>query len=199
MLRLSSYFVLFFFFGSCGRIYWDNTISSYASDYDYRYQTYKNIEHRKLNWSDFPGRIDPKSRAGAAIFWDICYTLDSMYIYSNPGEDSENWVHANINVFAGVGSLSWIDTLFKKSGQLINHEQRHYDIAKIYAEKFRKIIPSLPPFSRFNCVNRIDSAKAIVKKECMLLQAQYDSETEHGIQRAMQEKWDKKIDILLKK
>ena len=185
-------------FNSCERIYWtSDSMTWIPNSSDLKKQTFKNVENRKLNWDDFPGQADHNSRAGAVLMWDICYTYDSVYTYAEQGESSEIWVHANIKVFAGIGSLSWVDSLYRSSRYLLNHEQRHYDIAKFYAEKFRKIIPSLKPLPRFNWLGKLDSVKKIVFMECKIIQQKYDASTKHGTEFIFQEKWNKRVDSLL--
>lgn len=197
LIRYIFYFLLIILLNNCKWLSWTSDSISWTPDhYVNKSQTYKNVENRKLNWNDFPGEPDNNSRAGAAILWDICYTYDSVYTYAASGQISEGLVGANIKVFAGIGSLSWVDPIARNS-YVLNHEQKHYDIAKAYAAKFRKIVPSLKPFPRFNWLGKMDSVRNLIRLNCLSIQKKYDKDTKHGADELYQEKWNKRVDSLL--
>jgi predicted secreted Zn-dependent protease len=79
----------------------------------------------------------------------------------------------------------------------LDHEQRHFDIAKIVAAHFKqKIIAiNLPPDNYDGEIN-VEYLETL--RELHRMQMQYDKETRHGSNRHSQEQWGEKIDRELK-
>lgn len=83
----------------------------------------------------------------------------------------------------------------KETNYLLNHEQRHFDIAEVYARKTRKEISQVKYFSGYK-----DSAVYIYRKfhnEYRQCQFDYDLATSHSLNEQIQKQWDIKIDSLL--
>ncbi|MGZ3752321.1 MAG: hypothetical protein ACXVAU_13655, partial [Mucilaginibacter sp.] len=74
---------------------------------------------------------------------------------------------------------------------------RHFDIAKIVAERFKRKISSinLPPDNYDGDIN-VEYLETL--RELHRMQVQYDKETRHGSDRYGQRQWDEKIDSELK-
>ncbi len=84
------------------------------------------------------------------------------------------------------------------SDYALNHEQRHFDIAKIAAEHFkRKLASEQLPVDNYDGFINYDYLDAY--REMDKLQEQYDKETDHGANHAAQEGWDRKIDEELRR
>jgi len=139
---------------------------------------------RPIAWSDF------QSKTG-----DNKYEAE---VYPTIGYDEHtDVVKGTINLQLVIKvclpkSACWV----KEGGRndyALNHEQRHFDIAKIASEHFKQKIKAekLPVdnFDGFINVAYLDSYR-----EMSALQKQYDAETGHGTNRAEQEHWNEKID-----
>lgn len=89
----------------------------------------------------------------------------------------------------------WLGVPYKDN-YILNHEQRHFDVAKIVTEQFKKQIDQarLNPDNYEAVINMqyLDSYRDMNK-----LQKDYDAETSHGLNRTAQHHWNKRIDNLL--
>jgi len=143
----------------------------------------------KLNSSDFKGiilnEIDDKA---ASSMLSIEYKIVSTSIWTgkiklkiSPTFDS---------------SLSWIKPE-NISENLLNHEQKHFDIAKIFSEKIQSLVNNkIKGTKDFN-----DSFQKIydeIYDEYYEFQKKYDAETKHGTDIKAQENYDALISELLK-
>ena len=149
-------------------------------------QTSKKFAQDTLIWSperlltkeDFKGKKSSKAAAG---------TSSGLFIHS---EDKEGTL------------MFYVEALFYKSKSFfmkeespyaLKHEQLHFDIAELYARKLRqKIIQR--DFKKTNNLREVihkifEKAFEDSEKE----QANYDRDTEHGINSAKQQVWSEKI------
>lgn len=74
------------------------------------------------------------------------------------------------------------------------HEQKHFDITELYARKIRRMFHE--EVNRGNLA-RIDNMLDKYFREWEQCQDQYDRETEHSLDTAMQAKWNHKIQRML--
>ncbi len=145
--------------------------------------------NRPLTWDDFQSKI-PDSRFDAEMFATIGY-------------DERNTVSdgiVNVRLLIKVclpKSAGWAKEGSRNSYSL-NHEQRHFDIAKIAAEGFKQKIlkENLPPGNYDGLIN-VDYLDSY--REMTDMQKLYDRETRHGSDAAAQERWNAYIDKELKK
>jgi len=89
---------------------------------------------------------------------------------------------------------SWVKS-DEKSDDLLRHEQGHFDIAEVYARKFRK---KLKEEGKEICKSKdpkteIDNRFNDIEEEWGATADKYDSETKHGADRDKQKEWDEKI------
>lgn len=141
-----------------------------------------------LQWSDF--RAQPRgSRFAAAVFPSFSYEGESKTI--------NGVVHLTITVKVFVvRDASWVRAGRDDYG--LNHEQRHFDIVKIVAERFKqKIKPSALTVEDYNSIIQNEFLESW--REMTRMQEQYDSETGHGTNLASQETWNQRIDEDLRK
>lgn len=83
----------------------------------------------KLSFDDFLGKIDDSSAAAAASAINIEYKIISQSIWTGK-------IKIRINAVFDR-DRSWSKPEFENS-QLLAHEQGHFDIAQIFAEKLQK-------------------------------------------------------------
>lgn len=142
---------------------------------------------RPLKWSDF--KDSPKSNGfGAEVF--------AGFGFDQYSKIENGVVHVSVltKVFVPK-SASWVrpDNL---NSYALNHEQRHFDIAKIIAERFKQQILeanlTLDNYEGFLGPHYLETLRAMNR-----MQEQYDRESRHGMDKIKQEAWNNKIDAEL--
>jgi len=138
-------------------------------------------ENRKLEWSDFQSFTRPNaSQAAATTYCGISYLLNSS---TRQFTDEQ----VKIESFF-IPSKSWAHQEHKTDNVLM-HEQSHFDIAELFARRFRKIIS-----------NKSLDAKSLQKYYEMIYddykdyQQDYETVTNHGRIRDKQLEYSRKID-----
>ncbi len=143
---------------------------------------------RPLTWDDFKSPV-PISKYDAEAFPGFGY--------------EEHAVVANgiikINLVMKVylpKSASWVKN-DSRTDYALNHEQRHFDIVKIIAERFKnKVSSENLPVNNFEGPVNEDYLESY--REMNSLQKQYDKETNHGADQTAQQRWNERIDRELK-
>ncbi len=144
--------------------------------------------NRPLTWDDFHGRV-PQSRFDAEVFATIGY------------DEKTTVINGVINLELDIKVCIPKNDCWVKAGMqndyALNHEQRHFDIARIAAEYFKQRIKAENlPVSNYDGPINVDYLDAY--REMDSLQKQYDVETNHGGNHAAQERWNERIDKELK-
>jgi hypothetical protein len=138
---------------------------------------------RPLKWSDFTGR--PRfGNFAASIFASIAYEGDSRI------EDGKVHVDIVLKTYM-LKSSSWVRGANNSYG--LNHEQRHFDIAKLIMERLRNKLEGLD-LQAHNYDRSVSFHYLEAYREMNRMQEQYDRETAHGMNRSAQEKWNRLID-----
>jgi hypothetical protein len=144
---------------------------------------------RPLTWNDFQSKI-PNSRYDAEIYPSIGY--DERNTVNNGIVN----VHLTMKVCLPK-SACWVKE-GSRNAYALNHEQRHFDIAKIAAERFKqKISGEQLPAGNFDGPINVDYLESYRKMTNM--QKLYDEETRHGSNLSTQERWNGYIDKELRK
>ncbi|AKD05826.1 hypothetical protein PKOR_19130 [Pontibacter korlensis] len=139
---------------------------------------------RPLNWDDFVGSPSKPSKYAAAIFPSFSYEGRTEVV------DGILHLYLDMKVYM-LQSSSWVRP-GSKDGYSLNHEQKHFDLAKLVAERFKqKITPDILTVADYNSIIQYHYIESF--REMNQLQEQYDAETQHGLNQAAQEKWNKKI------
>ncbi|MBC5994131.1 hypothetical protein H8S84_14885 [Pontibacter sp. SD6] len=144
---------------------------------------------RPLNWGDFIASPTKESKYAAAVF--------SGFAYEGDNEVKDGVIHLNLKmkVFV-VKSASWAKAA-ARDAYTLNHEQRHFDIVKLVAERFKqKLHPDSLTLADYNSIMQYKYIESY--REMNRLQEQYDSETKHGTDTAAQQRWNQKIDAELR-
>lgn len=144
---------------------------------------------RPLVWTDFTGQPRPKGgRYAAAVFPSFAYQGRPRVVNGVVELDM------TLKVFV-VRSSSWVDP-GQQTAEHLNHEQRHFDIVRLVAERFRrKATPDSLTVEDYNSILQLQYLKSFT--EMNHLQEQYDAET-HGNPLA-QERWNRRIDEELRR
>lgn len=148
------------------------------------YYSYK----RPLTWADFQSKV-PVSRYEAEVFPTIGY--------DEHVEIENGIIIMRLAIKACLPkSASWAKE-GSRNDYTLNHEQRHFDIAKIAAERFKQKIKARK-LTTDNYDGPINEEYLDAYREMSNLQKQYDDETHHGTDPAEQQKWNGMIDRELK-
>ena len=141
-------------------------------------------KNKKVRWSDFQGKPDMSSNAGAVTA--------SGYAYKASMAIDQYELNININIYTYfVRSLSWKKDFINDDYHLM-HEQHHFDITMLGARKFAdKLLKA--KFTSANYKYLIGKIFDDCYEENVALQEQYDRETNHSILRTEQYAWNDKI------
>lgn len=140
---------------------------------------------KPLTWDVFQAKPPTSSIYAASIFPGFGYEGKSSVV------NGFIEVQVTMKVYA-LPDGSWVKDEARNSYNL-NHEQRHFDLAKIIAERFKKKIKSQPlTLEDFDSVLRYEYIESY--REMNEIQKRYDNETSHGINQGMQDSWNRKID-----
>ena len=140
---------------------------------------------RLLAWKDFKSKPDVSSRFAAEIFTFFSFEEKSEI------ENSVLNVGLRLKIYV-VKGFSWVKD-FARNSHTLNHEQRHFDMVKIAAERFKKKISSESlTVDNYQGILSVEYLESL--REMNRLQEQYDDETKHGTNLAVQNKWDRKIE-----
>ncbi|TPE43399.1 hypothetical protein FJM65_13770 [Pontibacter mangrovi] len=139
---------------------------------------------RPLNWNDFTGSPAKPSKYAAAVFPGFAYGGRSEVV------NGELQIILDLKVYV-LQSSSWVKP-DSRDNYSLNHEQKHFDIAKLVAERFKqKITPAILSVQDYNSIIQYHWIESY--REMNQLQEQYDNETQHGLNKVAQEQWNKKI------
>lgn len=140
--------------------------------------------HRPLQWEDFKAK--PRSgRYGASIFPSFSYKGDSKMV------DGYIQLQLQLKVYT-LQHSSWVKK-GSKDAYSLNHEQKHFDIVKLVAERFKQKVREMP-LEVADYGGRIGYQYLEFFREMNRLQEAYDTETAHGLNKAEQERWNRKIE-----
>jgi len=142
---------------------------------------------RPLSWDDFQSKIG-SSKYDAEVFPTIGYEEQTEVVKGSVV------IHIAMKVSLPK-SACWV----KSGGQnryALNHEQRHFDIAKIAAIHFeQKLNAAHLPVNNYDGLINVDYLDAY--REMNDMQKKYDDETRHGSDEPAQQKWNELIDAEL--
>lgn len=139
---------------------------------------------RKLDWNDFKGRIRDSSPSIANTYTGFRYNATAF-----KKNDSIS-VHLILQIYFDRRG-SWVRQNLK-SDYALSHEQLHFDIAKLIADQFRDTLLR----SQFS-PDYYDSEIYLLFwdywRKMTDMEQQFDAETNHGINRNSETRWQEKI------
>ncbi len=142
-------------------------------------------ENTVLTWDDFKGK--PNVSSSFKTLTESVVTVDIKSKGNEAIVTIQNYFDKN---------MSW--TKDKNNDNLLSHEQGHFNIAEIWTRKFRQKLKNktyqITTFQR-----GLNSMHSEIHKESRAMQVEYDKETEHSVNEANQQKWNKKITSELQK
>ncbi|WP_100335487.1 hypothetical protein [Hymenobacter chitinivorans] len=142
---------------------------------------------RPLTWADFTAAPRPGPHA-AAVFPSFAYAGQPRVV------NGVLQLDMRLKVFV-VRSSSWVSAAARGAYDL-NHEQRHFDLVKLVAERFkRRLTPTRMTLKDYDSILQYEYLMAF--QEMNRVQEQYDAETQHGLNEAAQESWNQRIEAEL--
>jgi hypothetical protein len=164
-------------------IKWSNTANSKKNDSIF-YNT-----SQKLTWENFKLNTTDKSDAAALTTSGFGYDA-GLSMVGKKGTFT-------ITVYCYfLQSKSWYKT-GHKNDYVLNHEQKHFDIAYYGACLFMKKLKEAK-FTTANYSSLLDSIYNDAYAAMNSMQDEYDDETDNGRNKIKQEEWNKKIEIKTK-
>ena len=146
-------------------------------------------EDKKLMWSNFKRKTNNRHRKNV-VAYTHCGWVYSVLKSSNPKSAVKVTIETIFNE-----DKSWKNDK-KTSDYILNHEQKHFDIAEIYARKIRKeIIEKIKTTKDFDTY--FQKMYNRVLKDYKNFQALYDGVTEHGMNKEKQAEYDTFVSIEL--
>ena len=140
--------------------------------------------NRPLTWKDFLGAPAVLSRWAAQVFTSF-------------GFEARSTVNNRI-LELRVRTKVWIDKTISwartdsKNDYVLDHEQLHFDITRLTSERFKRHLQTME-LSVEDYSSEIQYQYIEFFRLHSQLQQQYDEETSHGINRAAQAQWVKKV------
>ncbi|MCV6628708.1 MAG: hypothetical protein OIF50_02500 [Flavobacteriaceae bacterium] len=146
-------------------------------------------KEQKLLWKNYCAHPNHKARAVALTSCGITYEFEA---YMDPRFDF-------VTVDSKIKASFYPEKSWVKKGQaseaILEHEQLHFDLTEIYADKFRRIVAGTQ-FSS-NVKEEMQSIFLSIKKELDSVQTFYDLETNFSRNRINQELWERKVTLWL--
>jgi hypothetical protein len=159
-------------------IFVEDTITHFDSD------TIAYHSKRPLVWKDFLGAPSILSRWAAQIFTSFGFEARSTV--------SNRVLELRVKTKVWMDkTISWVRP-DSKNDYVLDHEQLHFDITRLTAERFKRHLRTMQ-FSVEDYSSEIQYQYIEFFRTHTQLQQQYDQETEHGLNRATQAQWVKKV------
>jgi hypothetical protein len=139
---------------------------------------------RPLIWDDF--RAKPRLGSYSAVVFP-------SFSYEGRTEVVKGFVHLHLTMKVYVLKHSSYVKKTALDEYSLNHEQRHFDLVKLVAERFKqKIRPNNLSVEDYNSIIQYQYIESF--REMNRLQEQYDQETRNGIDQMAQQRWNHLID-----
>lgn len=137
-------------------------------------------ENKNITWSDFQANPDPANKYFALTNSGLSYG------YHSTTRDGK--LTLNFTVFSYFDkSESW-GKVGKQTPELLAHEQLHFDITELHARKLKKVFDNFP-FTK-NYKIEIDGLTNTILQASHNMQAKYDTETDHSVNKEKQKAWE---------
>lgn len=139
-------------------------------------------EDKKLSWSNFKSNIN-RQRGNNVVAYTNCGWVYSVVKSTNP----KSPVKIKVETFFNEDK-SWKDVK-QINDYVLNHEQKHFDIAEVFARKLRKeVADNIQTSGDYN--KKFQGIYNRILKEYTEFQMSYDKETEHGMNKDRQAEYN---------
>jgi hypothetical protein len=172
--------------GRLMRLFLITALICFLATSTYGQQNIRWTDSQLLSWDDFTGPVNDTSKYDAESFAEIRYN----YKFYGP-DDFEFEVYASFDK-----NSSW-SRRHKQCESLLKHEQMHFNIAQLFAEKIQNEFENYTYTTSFD--NQIVDLFNQKKAEYQAMQLLYDEETNHSLNKAKQKEWEELITSELRK
>jgi hypothetical protein len=139
---------------------------------------------RKLNWKDFKGGAQFGSRWAAQVF--------TSFGFEYRAKVNNRVVELRIRTAVWLDkTMSWVRP-DAKTDYTLAHEQLHFDITKLIAERFKRKVANMT-FTVEDFKSEIQHQYLEFYRQLNEVQTQYDGETNHGLDTDNQARWIEKV------
>lgn len=146
--------------------------------------------NRLLTWADFQAQPRRTSHYAAEVF--------TSFAYEGRSSVKEGVITVSLTAKAYMLKNSSWARADAKNAYALNHEQRHFDITRIIAERFKqRVQPDSLTLDDYNSIIQYQFLESF--REMNRMQEQYDAETAHSTNQLAQERWNRKIDAELRR
>lgn len=145
---------------------------------------------RKLQWEDFQGKPNENKYAAALTSYKIEILPSKVIVDENNNIKNFNQLTVKANFYK---NHSWA---VEKNDYLLQHEQLHFDIAEVFAQKMRAEFKKL----QANNIANFDTYYNVYKQlwaVCRQMQRTFDKESNHSINTEQNNLWVEKINAIL--
>jgi len=141
--------------------------------------------NRRLTWQDFQGKVPADAKWGAM-------TASGFSFNSEMEDDGNNHLIISIGVYTFFTKHDSWKKPDINSAYHLEHEQHHFDITRLFAQKFADEIKNAH-FTKSNYRKLLYSIFDKVYEESVAYQHLYDNETKNSIAVQKQKEWNEKI------
>lgn len=142
-------------------------------------------EDRKLNWGNFKSKIN-NQRGTNVVAYTNCGWVYSVVKSSDPKAPVKIEIETVFNE-----DKSWKDEK-RINDYVLGHEQKHFDIAEVFARKLRKeVTEKIKTSGDFN--KYFQGIYNRILKDYRNFQASYDRDTKHGMDEVQQAEYNRII------
>lgn len=148
-------------------------------------------EHRKLIWTDFKGEPDVNSNAAAVTASGISfsYSISKSSVSGVTGFDTKVFAHF-------YPEESWCKPKLIDN-YILKHEQFHFNVTELHVRYLRENISKLKISN--TVANQLDALNKQANLALLVMQKQYDAESNYSIDKEGQKKWEAFISKELKR
>jgi hypothetical protein len=141
--------------------------------------------NRRLTWQDFQGKVPADAKWGAM-------TASGFSFNSEMEDDGNNHLIISIGVYTFFTKHDSWKKPDINSAYHLEHEQHHFDITRLFAQKFADEIKNAH-FTKSNYRKLLYSIFDKVYEESVAYQHLYDNETKNSVDVQKQKEWNEKI------
>ncbi len=135
-------------------------------------------QERLLNWNDFKGKPERRFAVASTV-----YNIE-MLTYEDSNKQYTVNTYAVFYCKDSWKRKEWISEV------VLKHEQKHFDIAELYARKMREEVSKLLVKNYAELKVKTDEIYYRLEKEMDRIQDQYDDETEGSMNSTKQTEWE---------
>jgi len=141
------------------------------------------VKNRLLTWNDFSGKHDKRSEHEANTYWKINYSYAGVNLQGDSAKLKGLTVKLELDA-----DQSWIKP-GKETADLLKHEQGHFDVGLICLRELVERINNTV-FHKRDIAAKVQTLFSEILNKHLLMNKQYDEETDHSKRKKEQEKWD---------